>query len=147
MNQSRLSESAPLNKKKQRKTLVQGASKAPCLMCVSRFGRGNNFQFQQPPFTLPSMWVLCAFFKTPITTTKPSIYSIFVKILENQFNSQSHPFTLSTPCTPAAFLPSPSPVPSSPQKSFHHKPLTINIIQRLPKKIFNFRVTFAYFCD
>lgn len=33
--QIRLSESAPLNKKKQRKTLMQGDSKAPCLMCVS----------------------------------------------------------------------------------------------------------------
>ena len=54
-----------------------------------------NFQFQQPPFCLPSMWVLCAFFEIVITTTKSVLWLFCIKATENQpstpFNPQSTP--------------------------------------------------------
>ena len=54
-----------------------------------------NFQFQQPPFCLPSMWVLCAFFETTITATKSALWLFYTKATENQpstpFNPQSTP--------------------------------------------------------
>ena len=56
-----------------------------------------------------------------------------------------HPSSL-PPCTPAAFLPPPPPSYLRPRKkSFSNKYLTISLIQRLQKKIFNFRVTFSLF--
>ena len=80
-----------------------------------------NFQFQQPPFCLPSMWVLCAFFETAITTTKPASCLFYTKPIENQLSIQ--PPIPSPPCTPVALphqvrqayhLPPPSPTPSLP---------------------------------
>lgn len=44
---------------------------------------------------------------------------------------------------PSGILAVTIPLPSSPKKSFSNKYLTISLIQRLPKKIFNFRVTFS----
>ena len=43
-----------------------------------------NFQFQQPPFCLPSMWVLCAFFGITLTTTKSIFYLFHAKVSDNQ---------------------------------------------------------------
>ena len=48
-----------------------------------------NFQFQQASFCLPSMWVLCAFFETAITTTKPASCLFCIKPAENQPSTQS----------------------------------------------------------
>lgn len=50
-----------------------------------------NFQFQQPPFCLPSMWVLCAFFETTITATKSALWLFCIKATENQPSTPSNP--------------------------------------------------------
>ena len=59
-----------------------------------------NFQFQQPPFCLPSMWVLCAFFETAITTTKPASCLFYTKPIENQSSNPKQPIRPIPPIRP-----------------------------------------------
>ena len=70
-------------------------------VCVAILSRQKfsifTFQFEQPPFYVPSTWVLCAFFEIPLSTTKPTICLFYAKPLENQPNSPSRPLAPFTP--------------------------------------------------
>lgn len=61
-----------------------------------------------PPFYVPSTSLLCAFFETPLTATKPIICLCYAKLPENQSNNPfrpldpSAPSSLSLPSLPSA---------------------------------------------
>ena len=63
----------------------------------------------------------------------------------NASPTKSIPTNPSSPPSKPPATPAPPPYYLCPQKSLRHKHLTISLIQRLPQKIFNFRVTFSLF--
>ena len=66
-----------------------------------------------PPFCVGSTWVLCAFFETPLTTTKPTTCQFYTKPPENQ------PIDPFSPISPIRPINSHHSHPSHPSFFFH----------------------------
>ena len=93
----------------------------------SRFVRRAGIYVRHPPpFYVPSTWVLCAFFETPLTTIKPTICLFYTKPPENQ------PINLFSPIRPIRPINSHHSHPSHPSFFFHSPRCHRALLRPLP---------------